>query len=522
MMPKKTISILLILVLIALFGYAQTLILKKREGYRIEEKILMLSDRPKVTKILSFGFHGALSDLLWVRAIQYFGGNFSSLDEPDKKEGFVNLFRNLAGLDPHFIGAYQFGGFVMNEAMNDTNLAIEYLLQGAANNPDHPEAWNLKFDAGFIAFHQLEDYNVAKDLFLQAVFDENVAQETEIHIDGLAEGYIAESLIDGDPYSQVKIDPSGSVELQFDEPRDVGRIHIQSRTPNFISFRLQYKENPQAAVKTIHSITTPTFDDFDDPPLRTQIFLLDQFQAETEDGLIAFSEFQIYGPRDPNVPPYVERMIYEMDRNAGRFRAAWDQYARYFEEARQKGDEVSAQLALEKLSSIYTNKALELLEEAVSLYEENEDQLPSPQMREVIEQGYLQQVIDQQIAEDPNFQEEVLPVLLGQDRNLFNILTTWDGKAPHLLITTTDEYGNVDWYVTSHLRLLDRQESILERLQKGVDKFQEEYNRLPESLSELAQESWFSMTEDAIEDPLGGEFYLDPENGEVGVRNMKY
>jgi len=138
MNKNKLTSIILIVVLVILFGWVQVLIKNERAGIRIEEKILMLSDRPEVTKMMSMGFDGAMADLLWIRAIQYFGGNFSTLDEPEKREGLINLFQNMFALDPHFVEAYKFAGFVTNESIKDPELAIDFLLRGARHNPD---AW---------------------------------------------------------------------------------------------------------------------------------------------------------------------------------------------------------------------------------------------------------------------------------------------------------------------------------------------------------------------------------------------
>ncbi len=527
MKNKKTIAAILVVVLCALFGWVQTKILDEREDYRVEEKILMLSNRPKVTRILSLGFEGALSDLLWVRAIQYFGGNFSTLNKPEKKEGMINLFKNIVGLDPHFIEAYKFGGFVFNESINDTNLAIDFLLQGAENNENIKtnESWRLRFDAGFIAFYQLEDYDFAKSQFIQTVFGENVAQQVNVEAQGLQEGSYPDSVIDGDPYSESIFNPAnGSITLTFDSPQQIGRINIQSRSFSNQSFRLRYRESEGAAPQLLPDVNQTTFFDMD-PVITAQRLILDQFQSDSEEGTFSLSEILIYGPRNEDVPPYVERMIYEMDRSAGRFRAAFQQQLRYYQEAKKKGDDVGATIAWDKLNSIYSSKCIEILEQAVTLYKENEGELPSPSMVEVLERGYLSQVIQQKIQEDPQFEEDVLSVLLYRSKNnLAEILTTFDPEnpQPHLLITETDAEGNLDWYITSRRVLKESQTAKLETLQTAVAKYKEEYGKLPDQLTDLTKESWFSSSETIFEDPLGGEFVLNQETGKVSSINPKY
>ncbi|MEW6235006.1 MAG: hypothetical protein AB1656_06440 [Candidatus Omnitrophota bacterium] len=525
MRNKKAISLFLVIVLCAAFGGLQALILRKRADFRVEEKILMLSNRPKITRMLSLGFRGALSDLLWIRAIQYFGGNFSTLDKPEKKPGMVNLFRNMVGLDSQFIEAYKFGGFVFNEAMRDKNLAMEFLLDGADKNVSNPLAWRLRFDAGFIAFYQLKDFAVAKQLFMQTIYGDNLAHEAQVKAEGLKEGFFADSIVDGDPYSEAKMEASSaSVSLAFDRSKAIGRVNLQTRSAEELSFQLSYAVDIQsAASQAIPSITTPGFYDLD-PPITAQSLLYGPFQTTAPDGLISVSEIEVYGPPNKEVPTYVERMAIEMDRNAGRFRASFEQYYRYWDEARKKGDMVSADLAWEKLTAIYSAKCIELLEEAVKLYKEKEGVLPSTHMRELFEMGYLQQVLKKKNAEDSNFDADVMAVLTARTKNIGEILTTFDlqNPQPHLLIATKNADGNEDWMIVPRTELMNEQFLKLETLQKAVNKYKDEHGSFPQQLSDLSRESWFSSAAEVFEDPLGGEFFMDPLTGKVEARHPKY
>jgi len=524
MKNKKAISLFLVVVLCAVFGGLQTLILGKRAHYRVEEKILMLSNRPKITRMLSLGFEGALCDLLWVRAIQYFGGNFSTLDKPEKKPGMVNLFRNMVGLDPQFLDAYKFGGFVFNEAMRDKNLAMEFLLEGADKNISNPLAWRLRFDAGFIAFYQLKDFAVAKQLFMQTIYGDDLAHEAQVKAEGLQEGFFADSIVDGDPYSEAKMDaPSASISLAFKRPKAIGRVNLQTRSADEPSFQLSYSANNSAAPQVIPSVTTPGFSDLA-PPITLQSMLFNPFKTADPNGIVSVSEIEVYGPPNKEVPTYVERMAIEMDRNAGRFRASFEQYYRYWDEARKKGDMVSADLAWQKLTAIYSAKCIELLEEAVKLYKEKESVLPSTHMHELFDKGYIQEVLRKKNAEDPNFDADVMSVLTARTKNIGEILTTFDlqNPQPHILIVTKNAEGNEDWRIIPRTDLMNDQYIKLETLQKAVNKYKDEHGTYPKQLSDLSRESWFSSSADAFEDPLGGEFFLDPLTGKVGARNPKY
>ncbi len=163
----RLIATVLLGLLIVCYVFLQDSIIERRQNYRTSDKILLVADRPAVTKALALGFDNMVADMMWIRGIQYFGGNFSSLQDNDKKRGFINLFENLTTLDPNFIAAWEFGGFVYNEACKDPQLAVDFLSRGGHQKGNEGN-WKLLFDAGFISFFSLEQYDKAKELFLEA------------------------------------------------------------------------------------------------------------------------------------------------------------------------------------------------------------------------------------------------------------------------------------------------------------------------------------------------------------------
>ncbi len=317
-MRKTTlICIGILIVSCLLFSWAQGKIIEARSGIRIEEKILMLSDRPEVTKVAALGFDSALADLLWVRAIQYFGGNFSTLDKPEKREGLINLFDNMLALDPHFVAAYKFTGFVVNESVKDSNLAIDYLLKGADNNPGE---WSLPFDAGFIAFYQLKEYELAKELFIQSIFGLSLTHDASIQTTGLKPGFSEEAIIDGDSYSNAEFTcENSSLTIDLGAKKTIGRIWFEHKAPAKQTYRLSlstadtptdFEDIETTAVLGVY------FHDFE-PPTEARFVRLDQFQTEADEDVFAVSEVKVFGARNPKTPGYVERMAYEMDRAGG-------------------------------------------------------------------------------------------------------------------------------------------------------------------------------------------------------------
>jgi len=487
-MRKNTwISVILLVVLSIGVVKLQSSIIVERQSRRMEEKILMLSNRPAVTKILAFGHDSTLADLLWVRAIQYFGGNFSTLNNATKRAGMINLFRNMVALDTKFHAAYKFGGFVMNESMKDPELAIDFLLEGADENPSQ---WRLRFDAGFIAFFQLKDYDFAKRLFIQTVYGENFSLNSQLKSEGLVDGFLSDGLIDDDLITDVKFTPqTGSILLDLKEPKQIGRIYLVQESSDKQSLRVSYanaasagaepafKEMPQITASGIHTVT---------PAITAQFIRIDNMTTEAADGFFALNEIQVQGPRNVEVPSYVERMAYEMDRAAGRFRSAWNQYLRYFKEFTIKGDMINATLAKEKLDSIFTSTVTDILEETILLYKEAEGKLPSPKMQELVKGEYLHQVIRKKMQEEERFTEDVMPVLVGPNQNLYNMLTTWDNSSYYVLVTyPVEDGGDDEWFITIHSDLENMQTAALDALQKLINQYKQEKGHYPEKVEDL-------------------------------------
>lgn len=523
-MKKQTwISVIVLAALCLGFVKVQSMIVHERAGRRIEEKILMLSNRPEITKILAMGHDASVADILWIRAIQYFGGNFSSLDKPEKKPGMVNLFRNMTALDPHFAAAYQFGGFVMNESIKDPDLAVSFLLEGAEYNP---RSWRLPFDAGFIAFYQLQDYDTAKRLFTRCAYGENHALNGKVETSGLVEGFNAHALNDDDLQGEVKLHPQeGVILIDLQSPKTISRINVMQNTTAAQSYDLAWAGDAPSSSKASFQTESPStktgFYTFK-TPVEARYIRLSNLKTEAEDGFFETTEIQLHGLRNEDVPTYVDRMAIEMDRAAGRHRVAWDQYVRYYQEATLKGDEISASLAAEKLDGIYLTMVREVLDEAIRRRWEQEGSLPSHHMRELIEDQYVQRVLEERIAEDPQFRTDILPILLGENGNVYNILRTWDGKYPILMVPVPGIEEKPDWIITTRLLLENEQKSKLENLQKLVDQYKEEKGVLPEQLADLKSEKMFTASDDLFEDPLGGEFFLNQESGKVEARNPTY
>ena len=121
----------------------------------LDEALYLRSGR--ALKAFSFGFHGWLADLYWLRTIQYFGGKVEAAQKGDapinlaevsqwKLDALPALLDIVTELDPQFIAAYRFGAAFLPEAH-----AIELLSRGLRENSTD---WRLALDLGYVYWRQ--------------------------------------------------------------------------------------------------------------------------------------------------------------------------------------------------------------------------------------------------------------------------------------------------------------------------------------------------------------------------------
>ncbi len=129
---------------------------------RLHEKAveeMMYFPSGKFMRQASIEYEMFVSDIVWLRAIQYYGHHLMT----DRKyEWLGHVFEILTALDPRFIGAYHFGALTLAWDAEKPNEAIRLLVEGMKRNPMN---WQLPFDAGFISYMQLRDYETAGKYF---------------------------------------------------------------------------------------------------------------------------------------------------------------------------------------------------------------------------------------------------------------------------------------------------------------------------------------------------------------------
>jgi tetratricopeptide (TPR) repeat protein len=101
--------------------------------------------------------------LIYIWSIQYYA-NYQIADRYDYLDQIYR--RVIAELDPHYIDPYLVGSLIMSVEANRDDLALRLLDDGISRNP---REWILPFEAGFLCYNRLRDYDRARAYFEKAV-----------------------------------------------------------------------------------------------------------------------------------------------------------------------------------------------------------------------------------------------------------------------------------------------------------------------------------------------------------------
>jgi hypothetical protein len=151
----KRILILVVIIIGALaiwnIQFSLDLSRKKSISERIVEE-LMYFPSGKFLKPAVIEYQTAMSDIVWLRSIQYYAQHLMS----DRKfEWLDHIFDILTSLDPKFTGAYDFGSIILAWDARQVNQALQLLYRGMEHNPLD---WQIVFNAAFIEYMLRRDY----------------------------------------------------------------------------------------------------------------------------------------------------------------------------------------------------------------------------------------------------------------------------------------------------------------------------------------------------------------------------
>ena len=152
---KKIISVAVLLIVIVFLAYRVDA--RKTSHELIGE--LMYFPSGVALRAVSMGFYAPLSDLVWLRFIQYYGEHRMT----DVKFDFLyHILDILTTLDSRFTYAYTLGALMLTHDASNPDQAKRLLKKGMYQNPDD---WRLPFIYAFINYAFLGEHPTARTYF---------------------------------------------------------------------------------------------------------------------------------------------------------------------------------------------------------------------------------------------------------------------------------------------------------------------------------------------------------------------
>lgn len=105
----------------------------------------------KYLKVAVLGYRHLAADLIWLRAVQYFGVKEQTAEGYRWAYHAVDV---LTDLDPTFVYAYQMAGTILGVWAKLPQESVDILAKGMVHNP---EVWQLPFFLGYDYFYELHD-----------------------------------------------------------------------------------------------------------------------------------------------------------------------------------------------------------------------------------------------------------------------------------------------------------------------------------------------------------------------------
>jgi tetratricopeptide (TPR) repeat protein len=130
---------------------------RRRESMTAEDELLYFPSG-KLLAAAAGEYRLLVADYAWLEVAQYSGSHMGLPHQEENYRWLGNAMDIIGELDPHFISPYVFGAQMLawDAVHPDDGLAL--LRKGCESNP---MSWELPFQAGFIAYQVMKDYNLA-------------------------------------------------------------------------------------------------------------------------------------------------------------------------------------------------------------------------------------------------------------------------------------------------------------------------------------------------------------------------
>lgn len=143
------------------------IVFSQRYSFENQKKVFeILEDNPlfvpnaKILKQVTFGFDNLMTDVIWLRIVQYVGGNARS----SNYELLGEYLESVTELDPKFYMPYFVAQLLLPEVQH-AEKAISISEKGLKSLP---ERWEIPFYMGYIYYYYLEDYEKGAEMYEKA------------------------------------------------------------------------------------------------------------------------------------------------------------------------------------------------------------------------------------------------------------------------------------------------------------------------------------------------------------------
>jgi tetratricopeptide (TPR) repeat protein len=130
---------------------------RRREKLKAADE-LMYFPSGKLLSAVAGEYRMLVADYAWLQVAQYSGAHMGLADQEENYRWVGNATEIIGELDPRFVAPYVFGAQLLAWDAEQPAEGIALLRKGFEANP---LAWELPFQAGFIAYMRTKDYDLA-------------------------------------------------------------------------------------------------------------------------------------------------------------------------------------------------------------------------------------------------------------------------------------------------------------------------------------------------------------------------
>jgi tetratricopeptide (TPR) repeat protein len=161
-----------------------------RRQYFSERDVFVNLPSGKTLKVLSFGYHRLVADLLFIWSIQF----YSNYHYTNRFNYIEHVYDVITDLSPKFKAAYYIGSIIMALEAKEYEMAIRLLQKGSQNMNSE---WVFDYESGYYASKFLKDYQRAQRFYAKALQNPNappLVRRLHAHMtymkDNLEEAYV--------------------------------------------------------------------------------------------------------------------------------------------------------------------------------------------------------------------------------------------------------------------------------------------------------------------------------------------